>query len=260
LAANNSLKWEEQRRSNETVSPELPTASTLPPSVDTQITDSVTSGLDSLPPIHDPIIEPPPEVEAQQEETIRTFDVEDDDVYSDATNDFDPTTVENSTPWPHIWQEDPVEQDQQEMISKNNTVQPEIAVEGVTREAKMYHPADGYVIFEGKNISIAALKELHPELVLSENSPKLEILFGTKFPIAARSGDIYVRIDQIPHVVYKFNGKKWIVLDKNKNTTYLQNIAYIQYMISRLDIGEYDPDYLTPAEQDEISEYLKKSP
>jgi hypothetical protein len=114
------------------------------------------------------------------------------------------------------------------------------------------------VNYEGKQVSIDALRGMRPDLIMSANSPEFEILFGTKFPDYARPGDLYTRIDAIPHRVYKFNGSKWMNLDRTRYTTYLQNIAYIQYLIAKIDNGEYDPELLTEAEQEEITSYLEK--
>lgn len=133
-----------------------------------------------------------------------------------------------------------------------------IKTEGVTTKAQVYSTDEDYVIFDGKTISTTALKELHPNLVVNGPLPN-EILFGNKFPAVAKTGDIYTRVDVIPHRTYKFNGVRWLQLDRKENTTYLQNIAYLQFLISKLDNGEYDPELLTEIEQDEISEYLKRS-
>jgi len=136
--------------------------------------------------------------------------------------------------------------------------QKEIITGGVTKESSTYfHPDEKYVQYEGKLMSIDALREQHPELVLPKSSPMNVILFGSEFPSSAKTGDIYIRVDVIPHRVYKFNGTKWINLDKNSNTTYLQNESYIQYLIAKIDTKEYDVDFLTDFERDEITEYFK---
>lgn len=134
----------------------------------------------------------------------------------------------------------------------------DIQTEGVTKQAQIFSDEDPYVNYDGKKMSISALKELQPNLVVK--GPIInDILFGIKFPAVAKVGDLYTRVDVIPHKVYKFNGVKWIEVSKKQNTTYLQNVAYLQYLISKIDTGEYDPELLTPIEQDEISDYLKRS-
>lgn len=145
-----------------------------------------------------------------------------------------------------------------EVPASTDNLAPRIQVEGVTKEIELYSSDNEYVIHDGKTISIQALRELKPGLVV--NGPIVnDILFGGKFPTTAKRGDLYTRTDTLPHKTYKFNGSKWIDVDRTQNTTYLQNIAYIQYLISKIDSGEYDPELLTDIEQDEISSYLKST-
>jgi hypothetical protein len=132
----------------------------------------------------------------------------------------------------------------------------EIQTYGVTNQAIFYHPSEEYVNFEGKQISINALKGLRPDLLLSPGDPVNQILFGNTFPRYSRVGDIYIRTDAMPHIVYKFNGKKWIEVDKTQNTSYVQYIPYLQLLIQKCESGEYDADYLTDAEREEIENHL----
>lgn len=132
----------------------------------------------------------------------------------------------------------------------------EIKTFGVTNQAIFYHPSEDYVNFEGKQISINALKGLRPDLLLSPGDPVNQILFGNAFPRYARISDIYIRTDVMPHVVYKFNGKKWIEVDKNQSTSYLQYIPYLQFLIQKIESGEYDADNLTDHEREEIENHL----
>lgn len=135
--------------------------------------------------------------------------------------------------------------------------QPIIETDGVTKEVKLKDHDEEYTIFNGKKISWDALRQLRPDLG-TRNEPQNQILFGSKFPSVSKSGDIYTRIDVLPHRTFKFNDEKWIEVDRNQNTSYLQNIAYIQYLISKIDSGEYDAEFLSEIEQDEITEYLKR--
>lgn len=131
-----------------------------------------------------------------------------------------------------------------------------IKTEGVTNRAVLFSTDDEYVVWDGKKIRTSALRELNPGVVV-DGPIETQILFGVKFPTVARTGDIYTRVDVTPHKTYKFNGTRWILMDREESTTYLQNIAYLQFLISKLDSGEYDPELLTSVEQEEISEYLK---
>ena len=142
-----------------------------------------------------------------------------------------------------------------EQVTANKT---DIVTDGVTEEVVKFHPSEGYVVYDGKSMSIDALRGSRPDLVMDHTDPVNQILFGAKFPEYSRTGDIYVRVDTVPHLVYKFNSAKWIKLNKEMNSSYLQNINYIQYLISKIDSGEYDPELLTDIEQDEIASYLEK--
>jgi hypothetical protein len=82
--------------------------------------------------------------------------------------------------------------------------------------------------------------------------------FGTVFPIDAKRGDTFVRIDVQPTVVYKFNGQAWMEVDKNLADSYTYDDAYINYLIEKIDLGEYDPDLLSDSERDQVAEQLKK--
>jgi len=147
---------------------------------------------------------------------------------------------------------DAIESEIEKPITKLNESN-EIATEGVTVEL----PTEEYVMYEGKKTSFAALKEIRPDIV--DSLLKNDIIYGSQFPKIAKVGDIYIRTDIIPHCVFKFNGHKWLELDKKINVSYLQSVSYIQYLISKLDSGEYDPELLTPLEEEEISVYLKNS-
>jgi len=146
-----------------------------------------------------------------------------------------------------------------DIVKTDNVEKYFVKTTGVTQVAELYHPSEGYGTLDGKKISIDALRSMRPDMVMSAADPVNQILFGSTFPIKARVADIYIRTDVLPHNVYKFNGTQWFIVDKTTNTSYLQNINYVQYLISKLDSGEYDPDWLTSAEQDEISDYLKRS-
>jgi hypothetical protein len=81
--------------------------------------------------------------------------------------------------------------------------------------------------------------------------------FGTAFPASAIKGDTFLRVDRIPSALYKFNGSRWIEVDKSLSDQYAYDTAYIDHLISKIESGEYDPDLLSTAEQDQIEHRLK---
>ena len=90
--------------------------------------------------------------------------------------------------------------------------------------------------------------------------PALETVtsFGTALPENANKGDLFLRVDQLPTVLYKFNGTNWIVVDKAMTDSYVYDDAYIEHLIERIEQGQYDPDLLSDAEREQIAIKLTK--
>jgi hypothetical protein len=80
--------------------------------------------------------------------------------------------------------------------------------------------------------------------------------FGIQFPAMAVKGDMFLRVDQIPSVLYKFNGRTWIEVDKSLTDQHAYDTAYIDHLISKIESGEYDLDLLSDAERDAIEQRL----
>jgi hypothetical protein len=81
--------------------------------------------------------------------------------------------------------------------------------------------------------------------------------FGTAFPTSVIKGDTFLRVDRIPSALYKFNGSRWIEVDKALSDQYAYDTAYIDHLIGKIESGEYDPELLSTAEQDQIEHRLK---
>jgi len=89
------------------------------------------------------------------------------------------------------------------------------------------------------------------------NGPTGEVKgFGTAFPKDPIKGDMYLRVDQMPSQLYKFNGRNWIAVDKDLSDQHAYNEAYIDHLINKIESGEYDPDLLSDAERDAIEKRL----
>jgi len=135
----------------------------------------------------------------------------------------------------------------------------EIETDGVTVEkiAKSEPEGDYMLDPEGRSIHKDALKSLHPELFLNIDSERASSTkFGTVFPPQAIKGDIFVRVDQMPNRVYKFEGNNWIEVQKEISDTYLYDEEYIKHLVSKIQTGEYDVDLLSDAERQQIEIYL----
>ena len=96
--------------------------------------------------------------------------------------------------------------------------------------------------------------------LLADNESRKEINsgFGTQFPPHAQRGDTFVRVDRLPSVVYKYNGKDWMEVDKNLTDSYTYDIAYIDHLIERIASGEYDAELLSETEREQVSQRLQQ--
>jgi hypothetical protein len=83
--------------------------------------------------------------------------------------------------------------------------------------------------------------------------------FGTAFPVTAVKGDMFLRVDQLPSVLYKFNGNVWIEVDKSLSDQHAYDEAYIDHLIEKISTGEYDSELLSDAERDSIEQRLNKT-
>jgi len=68
---------------------------------------------------------------------------------------------------------------------------------------------------------------------------------------------MYLRVDFYPNRLYKWNGVKWIPVDKNTTDVYAQNDDYIELLLDKLAKGEYAIEDLTVTEQERVSEALR---
>jgi len=81
--------------------------------------------------------------------------------------------------------------------------------------------------------------------------------FGTKFPENPNKGDAYIRVDHLPTKLFKWNGLKWIEVDKNTTDSFAYNDNYIDHLIAKIGSGEYDPELLNPSEREQIEQRLR---
>jgi hypothetical protein len=150
---------------------------------------------------------------------------------------------------------------------KNIVKEPELPIENLTvsevaklideliDEVKTLERAEGgYVSYDGRHMSEHVLRSLYPDLFNGPDSSTSG--FGTSFPIIASSGEFFVKVDQIPNKLFKFNGKKWIEIDKLTTETYLGNENYVNFLIAKIASGEYDIELMTDAEQDAIQNQI----
>jgi hypothetical protein len=117
-----------------------------------------------------------------------------------------------------------------------------------------------YVEYEGKRMHKRVLADLRPDLgIVIDNPTEPEITFGENFPKNPNLGDMFTRVDVIPHRIFKFNGRKWIEVNRENTDSHLSEDAYLQHLIEKIASGEYDPDHLTPIEQEVIAQFIQNN-
>jgi len=85
-----------------------------------------------------------------------------------------------------------------------------------------------------------------------------EVKYGSEYPADALRGDLFINTKQIPSSLHKFNGEKWISVNKLTTDQYAYNSQYIQYLIGQISAGVYDPELLTDSERSMIETQLQK--
>jgi hypothetical protein len=83
--------------------------------------------------------------------------------------------------------------------------------------------------------------------------------FGIAFPVTANKGDSFLRVDTYPNKLYKYNGTKWIQIDKSQSDSHSYDEKYIDFLIEKISTGEYDIEHLSNIEQDLIANKLKSN-
>jgi hypothetical protein len=142
------------------------------------------------------------------------------------------------------------------------TVDSEVTVDNsmkITTPLPYKELPDDYVAFNGGHMKKDALKSLRPDLFMLnvDHGKEVNSDFGTKFPEVASRGDIFTRVDTLPNKVFKYDGSRWIEVNKESSSAYLFNTKYIEYLISTIDKGQYDPELLSDEERGQIEDYLK---
>ena len=161
---------------------------------------------------------------------------------------------------------DYVSRDEQSFIISSSESEQEVAEKEARRRWKEDHPTDTLHRQEHL-LKAGAIKKLpwfDPKYYFgleADNRPTGatgEVKgFGTSFPKESIKGDMFLRVDQIPSVLYKFNGRTWIEVDKTMSDQHAYNEAYIDHLISKIETGEYDLDVLSDAEHEAIEKRLK---
>ena len=117
----------------------------------------------------------------------------------------------------------------------------------------------GYVEYNNKRYTKDVFQRMYPEFQLQSDDviSDTNAGFGTKFPENPGKGDLFLRVDYLPTRLFKWNGQKWISVDKEQTDQYAYHDAYIDHLIDKISTGEYDPEMLTDLERTQLEERLK---
>jgi len=83
--------------------------------------------------------------------------------------------------------------------------------------------------------------------------------FGITFPSAPDRGELFLRVDYLPSRLFKYNGSKWIEVDKTMTDSYVYNEEYIKFLIDEIAAARVDPEELSSSERDQIAEFLRNN-
>jgi hypothetical protein len=176
------------------------------------------------------------------------------DVKPDAEHWYD--TVDQTEKTPDPFMEDLIMAKESEPVIENAAVEPVVPAEpAVVVDIPNPRAAEAS---PGRNRGV-----MFTQPVQADNTPNLGRAsnsdFGNQFPESPQKGDVYLRTDYLPNRLYKFNGKKWIEVDKTQTDVYAYNEMYIKYLIEQIDSGKYDIDTLSEVEREQISQYLNRN-
>ena len=118
----------------------------------------------------------------------------------------------------------------------------------------MPHPGRKSRGFQSTPVVQAQADNVQEELGIPSKSD-----FGNEFPINPEKGDTFLRVDYLPNRLFKFNGQKWIQIDKEQTDIYAYNDMYIKHLIEEIDSGRYETESLTDVEREQIAHYLSKN-
>jgi hypothetical protein len=131
-------------------------------------------------------------------------------------------------------------------------------IKAAMREWKQHNP--GKTIKEQRQLFDSGEIDELPWLKYVKELPEVNSEFGTIFPKSPKKGWTFVNTESVPTRVYKYNGARWIEVDKTISDSYTYNIAYIDHLIEKISQGEYDPDLLTASEREQVEQRLQQRP
>ena len=130
------------------------------------------------------------------------------------------------------------------------------AIKRAKRLWKLDHPH--LTIKEQRRLFNSGQIDHLPWLDYIQHEDEREVGFGTEFPKSPLRGDMFVRVDALPTILYKYNGTKWMEVDKNLTDRYTYNEDYITHLIGKISAGQYDPELLSDGERAQLEQRLRQ--
>jgi hypothetical protein len=135
-------------------------------------------------------------------------------------------------------------------VDENHELEQDLNVREAMRKWKAENP-NGSLKDQRRRLSRGEISQL-PWLKTIET----KFTYGLQFPVDALRGDTHVKTNVVPNKLFRFNGSSWYEVDKEVADSYTHDIAYIDYLISQIDSGQYDPELLSDSEREQIAERL----
>lgn len=77
--------------------------------------------------------------------------------------------------------------------------------------------------------------------------------FGTTWPTLPARGDLFLKVDTKPNRLYKWNGRKWMEIDKGRvDDTLVFDTKYVDHLIQEVKKGWREFDELSEMEKNQI--------
>lgn len=77
--------------------------------------------------------------------------------------------------------------------------------------------------------------------------------FGTTWPTTPAKGDLFLKVDTKPNRLYKWNGRKWMEIDRGRvDDTLVYDPAYVDHLIQEVKKGWREFDELSDMEKNQI--------
>ena len=119
-----------------------------------------------------------------------------------------------------------------------------------------------------KKVPVKVVKEVKkvvelPSIIEQQLAPQVDSFdpfnrrgsatFGTAWPAHPAKGDLFLKVDSKPNKLYKWNGRKWIEIDRQRiNDTLVYDKDYIDYVIDQVRRGHRDYEDLSEIEKSQV--------